>query len=211
MSDVHFEDIAVGEGFSAGPYLLTKDEMITFATQYDPRPFHIDEAAAAQTMFAGLIASSAHTFAIAQALAFKWDPPLAMIAGLGIDEMRLPAPARPGDELSLVSTLIEKRESSKPDRGVAKFHTVLRNAADQIVLEYKLPCCSHAGPSFRGRRRRNPESRGLDATERIPRVTTTPLDSGFALRAPRNDGSGNQSNTCAGPLECVLSEPFSLA
>jgi acyl dehydratase len=138
MSDLHFDDIQIGEGTSAGPYALTKEEIIAFATQYDPRSFHIDEAAAKASVFGGLTASSAHTFAIAQALAFRWQPPLAILAALGIDEMRLPAPARPGDELSLTSTLIEKSESSKPDRGVAKFQTVVQNQRGETVLAYKI-------------------------------------------------------------------------
>jgi len=138
MTDIHFEDIEVGDGLKAGPYLLTKDEIITFARQYDPRPFHIDEAAASRSMFGGLIAASAHTFAIAQALAYRWDPPLAVLAALGIDEMRLFSPARPGDELNLISTLLEKRESSKPDRGIATFQTRVQNQRGETVLEYKI-------------------------------------------------------------------------
>jgi acyl dehydratase len=62
-----------------------------------------------------------------------------VLAALSFDEMTLPNPARPGDELWLTSTLIEKRESkSKPDRGIGKFHTHLRNGAGDVVLEYKI-------------------------------------------------------------------------
>lgn len=139
MTDLYFDDMQIGDSTKAGPYLLTKEEIIDFATRYDPRPFHVDEEAATKSIFGGLTAAGAHTFAIAQALAFRWEPAPVVLAGLGYDEMSLPTPARPGDELFLTSTLIEKRESkSKPDRGVGRFHTQVRNRKGEVVLEYKI-------------------------------------------------------------------------
>jgi acyl dehydratase len=60
----YFEDVEVGDSQKAGPYSVSKEEIIQFAKRYDPRPFHIDEAAAARSVFGGLSASAAHTFAI---------------------------------------------------------------------------------------------------------------------------------------------------
>ncbi|HEY3799138.1 MAG TPA: MaoC/PaaZ C-terminal domain-containing protein [Caulobacteraceae bacterium] len=138
-AELYFGDVEVGHHMTAGTYLLTREEIVDFASRYDPRPFHIDEAAADAPIFKGLTAAGAHTFAIAQALGFQHQPALVVQAMLGIDEMRLPAPARPGDQLSFSSTLIEKRPSaSRPGAGVARYHTVLRNDADTVVLEYKI-------------------------------------------------------------------------
>lgn len=136
---LYFDDVDVGHQMTAGPYRLTRDEIVGFASQYDPRPFHIDEAAAEASIFKGLIAASCHTFSIAQALGCQCRPELAVQAALGIDEMRLPAPARVGDQLWFASTMIEKRPSrSRPGEGVARYHTLLRNGAGDVVLEYKI-------------------------------------------------------------------------
>lgn len=134
-----FDDVDVGHLMTAGPYQVTKDEIVDFASRFDPRPFHVDQAAAEASIFKGLIAASCHTFAIAQALGCQCRPELAVQAALGIDEMRLPAPARVGDQLWFASTLVEKRPSrSRPGEGVARYHTLLRNQQGEVVLEYKI-------------------------------------------------------------------------
>jgi hypothetical protein len=90
MTSGYFEDVEVGDSRKAGPYFISKDEIIQFARQYDPRPYHIDEEAAARSLFAGLSASGAHTFAIYIFLTDKLQPPIHALAGLGYDELRLP-------------------------------------------------------------------------------------------------------------------------
>ncbi|MBR0712960.1 MaoC family dehydratase [Bradyrhizobium liaoningense] len=137
MTRLYFEDAEVGHLRTAGPYLVSKDEIIQFAQKYDPQPFHIDEEAAARSVFAGLTASGAHTFAILISLLSKTQPySLRVLAGLGWDELRLPTPVRPGDELSLEVTVLEKRESkSSPDRGVMRNQIYLRNQKREIALQ----------------------------------------------------------------------------
>ena len=136
MSSGYFEDIEVADSQKAGPYSVSKDEIIQFAEKYDPRPFHIDEAAAARSVFAGLSASAAHTFAIFYSLTNKLHPPIRAIAALGYDELRLPNPVRPDDELDLDVRVLEKRESkSKSDRGIFRFRAFLRNQRRETVLE----------------------------------------------------------------------------
>ena len=136
MSSGYFEDIEFGDSQKAGPYSVSKDEIIQFAEKYDPRPFHIDEAAAARSVFAGLSASAAHTFAIFYSLTNKLHPPIRAIAALGYDELRLPNPVRPDDELDLDVRVLEKRESkSKSDRGIFRFRAFLRNQRRETVLE----------------------------------------------------------------------------
>ena len=136
MTSGYFEEFEVGDSRKAGPYFVSKDEVIQFAKRYDPRPFHIDEAAAARSVFAGLSASAAHTFAIFISLTNKFQPPVRVIALLGYDELRLPNAVRPGDNLYLESTTLEKRESkSKPDSGIVRSQGRLRNQKGETVLQ----------------------------------------------------------------------------
>ncbi|MBR0817338.1 MaoC/PaaZ C-terminal domain-containing protein [Bradyrhizobium liaoningense] len=137
MAILYFDEAEVGRLRTAGPYQVSKDEIIEFARKFDPQPFHVDEEAAARSVFAGLTASSAHTFAILISLLSKTQPfSLRVLAGLGFDELRLPTPVRPGDELGLDVTILEKRETkSHPDRGVVRNQIHLRNQKREIVLQ----------------------------------------------------------------------------
>jgi len=157
MTSGYFEDFEVGDSRKAGPYLVSKAEIIQFAKQYDPRPSHIDEEAATRSVFGGLSASAAHTFAIFIFLTNKGQPPLRALAGLGYDELRLPNAVRPGDELDYESTVLEKRESkSRPDMGILRIggeqdeaiHSPLilgRN--DQIRIEAPSASSAFRGPA----------------------------------------------------------------
>ena len=136
MTRLYFEDAEVGITNKAGPYLVSKEEIIQFAKQYDAMPSHIDEEAAARSILGGLTASAAHTFAIFISLTTKLQPGLRGLAGMGYDEVRLPIPVRPGDELYLETSILEKRESrSKPDRGIVRIQIRLRNQRSEIVLQ----------------------------------------------------------------------------
>ena len=137
MTLAYFEEIEVGETRKAGTYLVSRNEIIQFAKQYDPQPRHIDEEAAARSIFGGLSASSAHTFAIFVSLTAKLQPrQLHVLAGMGWDELRLPNAVRPGDELDLEATILEKRESkSKSDRGIVRNQILLRNQKRETVLQ----------------------------------------------------------------------------
>jgi acyl dehydratase len=99
-------------------------------------PRHLDEEAAARSIFGGLTASSAHTFAVFISLTPKLQPRLHVLAGMGWDELRLPNAVRPGDELDLETTVLEKRESkSKSDRGIVRNRIRLCNQKREIVLQ----------------------------------------------------------------------------
>jgi acyl dehydratase len=136
MANLYFEEVEVGAISTAGPYLVSKDEIIHFATQYDPVPRHIDEDAAARSIFGGLTASGAHTFAMLILLTGRLQPRNQTLAGLGWDELKLPNAVRPGDELDLEVKVLEKRESkSRPDRRIVRRRVLLRNQKREIVLE----------------------------------------------------------------------------
>ena len=136
MTYLYFEELEIGTRSAAGPYLVSKDEIIQFAKQYDPVPRHIDEEAAARSIFGGLTASSAHTFSIFVLLTTRLQPRLRVLAGLDWNGLRLPYAVRPGDQLDLETTVLEMRESkSKPDRGIVNTQGLLRNQKHEIVLE----------------------------------------------------------------------------
>lgn len=101
------EDLCVGDRIELGPYDVTESEILDFGRRWDPLPIHTDVVAAGASSFGGLIASGVHTLAIYSSLispAFRAR--LALVAGKGIDRMRLPAPVRPGATLSLVVEVI---------------------------------------------------------------------------------------------------------
>ena len=136
MTFLYFEDAEIGTTCKAGPYLVSKEEIMQFAKQYDPVPRHIDEEAAARSIFGGLTASGVHTFAVFISLTSKLQPRLHVLAGMGWDEVRLPNPVRPGDELNLETIVLEKRESkSKSDRGIVRSQVRLRNQKSEVVLQ----------------------------------------------------------------------------
>ena len=96
MTYLYFEELEIGTRSAAGPYLVSRDEIIQFAKQYDPVPRHIDEEAAARSIFGGLTASSAHTFSIFVLLTTRLQPRLRVLAGLDWNGLRLPYAVRPG-------------------------------------------------------------------------------------------------------------------
>jgi acyl dehydratase len=133
---LYFEDIEIGSLRTSGPYLVSRDEIVEFAKKYDPQDRHVDEDAAAHSVAGGLTAAGSHTFAIYTALTRRFQPPVHTLAALGWDELRLPNPVRPGDELDLTSTVLEKRESnSNPTRGIVRFQIRLRNQKRETALQ----------------------------------------------------------------------------
>jgi acyl dehydratase len=132
-----FEDFAVGLDFrSAGSVTVTADRIKSFAAEFDPQPFHVDDAAAGASVFGGLVASGWHTAAVAMRLITESDLGLAgQGAGVGVESLRWLRPVRPGDILRLEGTVTEARPSrSRPDYGIVKFRIVVSNQ-NQVVLD----------------------------------------------------------------------------
>jgi len=135
---LYFEDIQLNQEHKSKDYVVGKEEIIAFAKAWDPQPFHIDEEEAKQWPL-GLTASSVHSYAICTLLANTMiGEPTAAVAGLGVDEMRMPAPVRPGDRLHCASFVESKRDSkSKPNMGIITSVTKLINQNNEVVLSYK--------------------------------------------------------------------------
>jgi acyl dehydratase len=131
----YLEDFAAGQKYHSGRLRMEKERMTVFAAEFDPQPFHLDEEAARNTMFGGLVASGWHTAAVTMWLLVESDlKPAGGIVGAGADEFRWPHPVRPGDELRIESEVLEVRPSrSHPDQGLIKVRTTTLNHNDEPV------------------------------------------------------------------------------
>jgi acyl dehydratase len=132
---LYYEDLAVGQIYRTGSTTLDTEAIKAFASSFDPQPFHLDEAAAADTFFQGLAASGWHTAAITMRLLVTDGAPIAGgIIGAGVEELRWPHPARPGDRLHLESEVMEMRPmKSRPQFGLVKMRTKTLNQNDEPV------------------------------------------------------------------------------
>jgi acyl dehydratase len=131
---LYLEDLQVGQRFTSGTQALDVDEIKAFARQFDPQPFHLDEAAARDTLLGGLAASGWHTAAITMRLTVSGGLPIAGgILGAG-GEIAWPSPTRPGDVLHVESEILEVRPSrSRPDRGMVTVRLETRNQDGRTV------------------------------------------------------------------------------
>ncbi len=133
-----FEDFAVGQVFATGKLLVDTDQIKSFAKQFDPQPYHLDEEAAQKSPFRGLAASGWHTAALTMRLMVDGDfKPAGGILGVGFDALSWPKPVRPGDELHAKSEILEVRPSkSRPDRGTIRVRTTTYNQNDEPVQHF---------------------------------------------------------------------------
>lgn len=131
---LYLEDLAVGQRYESARHLMTAEEIKRFAAAYDPQPFHLDEAAAKQSIFGSLAASGWHTGAVTMRLLVEGGAPIAGgVIGAG-GEIAWPRPTRPGDELQVFSEVIEIKPSrSKPDRGIVTVRSETRNQRGEVV------------------------------------------------------------------------------
>jgi len=135
VSRTWFEDLPVGWRSRVGAWPLDEAEVVAFARQWDPQPFHVDPDAAAASIFGHLTASSLHLFAICTRLFFDHDARIAVLAMLGKDAVRFPHPAFAGETLVYDTECIETRPSgSKPDRGVIRLRDTLTDSAGRVVM-----------------------------------------------------------------------------
>jgi len=132
----YFDDYQPGTTYDCGSVRVSQDEMISFAKQFDPQPFHVDPAAAALGPFGGLIASGWHTGGLVmRQIVAHFLPAEASLGSPGLDEIRWPEPVRPGDTLRVRATVAEARRSqSKPDRGLVKTVIEAVNQDDTTVM-----------------------------------------------------------------------------
>jgi acyl dehydratase len=135
MSARYLEDLAVGQIFRSGKLRVDADQIKSFAAEFDPQPFHLDDVAAQNSIFRGLAASGWHTAALTMRLLVESEfKPAGGILGPGFGEFRWQSPVRPGDELHLESEILEMRPlKSRPDQGLVKVRTTTFNQCGEPV------------------------------------------------------------------------------
>ncbi len=133
-SNLYLEDLAVGDRFRSGEFVLDEAALKAFATQYDPQPFHLDDGAARLTLFDGLAASGWQTAAITMRLLVTSGMPLAGgLVGAGC-EIEWPRPTRAGDTLHVESCIQAIRPSrSRPDRGIVSLESLTLNQRGEVA------------------------------------------------------------------------------
>jgi len=139
MPRSYFEDLPVGYQSEVGRVRVPTDEAIAFARQWEPAPYHVDPAAARESIYGGLTLCSLHLFAIVTRLFFDHDDRIAVLGMLGKDGVRLPRPARPEEELVYHTACVEQRASrSRPDRGIVVLADTLAGPGGEPVLEQRV-------------------------------------------------------------------------
>ena len=135
MPDLYFEDIEPGEVYELGTRTVTESEIVAFAREWDPQPFHIDPEAAKGSVFGGLIASGWHTGSMWMRMYVDTMLGSAARGSPGIEELRWLAPVRPGDTLSGRLTVLEATPSAtKPDRGTIRIRGEMVNQDGVTVM-----------------------------------------------------------------------------
>jgi acyl dehydratase len=149
MPERYFQDYTVGTTSVYGPIDVDEAEVVDFARRFDPQPFHVDREAATSGPFGGLIASGWHTCALLGRLfAEEYLSPVSSLGSPGIDELRWVLPVRPGDQLTLHTTVEGARMSqSKPDRGLVTTRVELVNQAGDVALRLRVMNLIRARPA----------------------------------------------------------------
>ena len=132
--ELYLDDLTLGQRFTTAEHRLDPERLVAFAAEFDPQPFHLDEAAARCSLFGGLAASGWHTASITMRLMVTSGPAIAGgLIGAAV-ELSWPRPTRPGDVLHVVSEVTDIAPSrSRPERGMVTMRSETRNQNDEVV------------------------------------------------------------------------------
>lgn len=137
MKRRYFDDLTDGEQLDCRPVRMTRKDIIDFGRQFDPQPFHIDEHAADESIFGGLVASSLHTLSACTRVIVEAQGHVAILSGVGMHAARMYNPVRPGDVLTVDARWTDlHRSRSKPDRGFASIACKVTNQRREPVIDY---------------------------------------------------------------------------
>ena len=135
---IYLEDLAVGDQFTSGEHAMDDAQITAFAAQFYPQPFHLDDAAARDTLFGGLAASGWHTSSLTMRLVVQSEFGRSVaggLVGMGVDKMRWPRPTRAGDTLqTTIEVLSAKRSGSQPEFGVVKLRWTTDNQHGEELM-----------------------------------------------------------------------------
>lgn len=136
MSRWHFEDLTVGLKLECEPLEVTREAIIAFATEFDPQPFHVDEAAAKESFFGGLVASGWHTASLVmRSIAERFLLDSSGLGAPGVDELKWLRPVRAGDVIRSVVEVIDSKESrSRPEMGLVRIRITTSNQRGEPVM-----------------------------------------------------------------------------
>jgi acyl dehydratase len=136
IAPMYLEDFVVGQIFHSGSVTVELERIKAFAADFDPQPFHLDEAAAGHTLFGRLVASGWQTAALSMRLMVDSDLKVAGgLIGMGVEAIRWPRPVYPSDLLRVESEVLEVRTSqSKPDQGIVRIRNTTLNQDNQPVM-----------------------------------------------------------------------------
>ncbi|WP_373979374.1 MaoC family dehydratase [Achromobacter sp. JD417] len=130
---IYLEDLTVGDVFVSKTHALDAEQIVEFASQFDPQPFHLDLEAAQDTLFQGLAASGWHTAALTMKLLVESFPVARGVIGAGA-ELAWPQPTRPDDVVKVTSTVLSITPSrSKPDRAIVVVESITSNQRDEAL------------------------------------------------------------------------------
>src|SRR5512141_283818 len=135
MPKLHWEDFKPGAVAVYGPRLVTREEIVAFAAEFDPQPMHLDEAAASATLLGGLAASGWHSCSLLmRMMADAFILNSASMGSPGVDEVSWHRPLRPGTRIRLRTTVLESRASnSRPTAGLVKFRFEMLDEVDAVI------------------------------------------------------------------------------
>ena len=134
MNERYFEDLAPGARFESAWLPVSEQQLVEFARRFDPQMFHLDRASAERSVFKGLVASGWHTAAMTMRLFVQTLNFAQGAIGLGVDELRWPNAVRPGDQLRVVTEIVEARLSgSRPKHGIIRLRNVTTNQRGEVV------------------------------------------------------------------------------
>lgn len=134
MATIYYEALEVGESYSTGSRTVTEEEIIEFASKYDPQSFHIESEAAEESIYDDLIASGWHTASITmQLFVNRLLEDVAVVGAVGVDELRWRNPVYGGDELSITTT-VENKECWDDQKGLVTFDLEAINQNNEIVI-----------------------------------------------------------------------------
>ena len=163
----HWEDFSSGQVIDCGARVVTREEIVAFAAEYDPQPMHLDELAARDTPLGGLIASGWHSCCILMRMlsdALLHDA--SFLGAPGIEEVRWLAPLRPGERVALRAIVLESRPSrSRPGMGFVKFRFELIGASDKPVVSLVVNSMFGRRPAAEQQTHQSAERQVQDAAE----------------------------------------------
>jgi acyl dehydratase len=132
-----FDDLKIGMRFKTGETTVSKEDILRFASEFDPQPFHLDEAAAEKSVFKGLAASGWHTAALVMNLVVQARPfgPHPLL-GMGVDDLRWMRPVRPGDTLRVEGEVVELIPSRTKPQGIVRVKWTAINQQNEAVYTF---------------------------------------------------------------------------